>query len=394
MTSLSIEKGKLKSLVNIPASKSYANRALILAASKKDSITLTNLPESSDVTFLIRALEQLGIQFQKFGNNLTLNNSFPACELKTNYEIETGEGGTTARFLAALVLRGKATYRLMLGSRLKDRPWQDFLNLVNAHGGFADLEGRCLTLRGPLKLDKKIVVDCSHTTQFASALQLAYSDSVKIVPVSMSSSQSYWDMTEQLVHEIRQQNSYAIPLDWSSASYPLAYAALNQKIQFPDLLFDDHQADSKFFTVLEQLGAITSITPTLEVSPYKNKKTIDMDVSDCLDLVPALAFLLSHVPGSHHLQGIKNLVFKESDRANEIIRLLKLFKRHAIVENDSLIIIGNEKTEKNKIDLELPDDHRIVMMGALFLLHHSGGSISPANAVNKSFPEFWNLLEN
>jgi 5-enolpyruvylshikimate-3-phosphate synthase len=44
------------------------------------------------------------------------------------------------------------------------------------------------------------------------------------------------------------------------------------------------------------------------------------------------------------------------------------------------------------VDLDLPDDHRMVMTGTLFLLYHNGGTIRPAEAVNKSYPSFFEII--
>lgn len=391
---LKINPGSLPSIIHIPASKSYANRALILAALKHEPVILRHLPAATDVHLLKEALKLIGITFSEEGPALKVLNSFPACE-KHGGEISVGEGGTTARFLASLLILGKASYTLVLGERLKDRPWEDFIQLVNSLGGKADLAGNKLTLQGPVKFPGNLEVDCSKTTQFASGLQLttAFENTI-IIPKNLKTSESYWNMTNQMIDQFQHQNEFTVPLDWSSASYPLAFGALKQEITFPGLKPDKLQADSKIFNLLSDLGMIKETTDGLKVKPHPDiHKDIHLEVSDCLDLVPTLGFLLSHIEGTHVLTGVENLAYKESDRLNEVIKLLDTFGFKASHENGSLIIEGTSHIHPPQVSLELPDDHRMVMAGALFLRFHQGGTISPEAAVNKSYPDFFKLIK-
>lgn len=255
MTSLLINKGILKSTLVIPRSKSFANRALVLGAVAKTPKVIHDLPKSSDVILLVDALKAAGLEIHASGNRVEIKNSFPECETKVRPPISVGEGGTTARFLACLLMKGSLPYVLILGERLKKRPWDSFIKLMNDLGGKVSLEGNHLHVQGPVSLPSHLEVDCSLTTQFASGLQLAYPE-VEIEPYLMKSSQSYWDLTIELIKEMRLSNESVVPMDWSSASYPLAFAALNQNISFPGLNFDKFQADAKFLHLLRLLGAV------------------------------------------------------------------------------------------------------------------------------------------
>lgn len=389
-----IKPGLLPHSIEIPTSKSYANRALILAAIKQSLTTLKNLPESTDVQFLLEALKKIGLDIHQDNNVVTIKNSFPECEKDQIPSIEIGEGGTTARFLASLLCLGSNEYTLILGERLKQRPWKEFTQLVQKLGGSAQLEGERLTIKGPISFPENLEIDCSETTQFASGFQLvsAFTDTI-IIPLNLKSSQSYWEMTKKMIQSFRDVSEYAIPLDWSSASYALAFGALNQEISFPHLSYDFFQADAKFYLVLKSLGIITDLENGILLKPLKIEKSFDLDVSDCLDLVPSLAFYLCHIEGVHHLWNVQNLIHKESNRLEEVIKLLGHFGKKAFYQEGNLVIEGNPSRVKDEIHLSLPDDHRMVMTASLFLLHHSGGSLSPEEAVNKSYPQFFSLIQ-
>src|SRR5687768_7350158 len=150
MSTLQISKGSLPRIVKVPPSKSYANRALILAALKESPVTISNLPEASDVTFLVQALEKIGLRIKSQNAELTIETSFPQCE-SNDVTIDVGEGGTTARFLSALLLSGRKRYTLKLGNRLKERPWSEFIHNVKALGASAEMKDDLLILQGPVK---------------------------------------------------------------------------------------------------------------------------------------------------------------------------------------------------------------------------------------------------
>jgi len=367
---------------------------LIIAAQKSESVVIDNLPKATDVTILINALKEIGLNLEVMNDRIVFNNSFPQCEVSQvpTKVIEVGEGGTTARFLASLLLRGKNSYILKLGSRLKERPWDEFISFANQYGASCSLTDDELFIQGPVHLPSELEVDCTRTTQYATGLALCFYESTKIIPVNLVASQSYWEMSLRLIEDFKNLKKYTTPIDWSSASYSLAFAALNQETFFPHLQMDPFQADAKFYTLLDSLGMLTQEKDGVKIHPKKVHQNIKMDVTDCLDLVPTLVYFLSYIDGTHELIGVDNLVYKESDRLGESLRILEAFKvKHSVVGN-TLSIKGEDVRCASKVDLVLPDDHRMVMSASLFMRHNSGGTVSPKEAVNKSYPEFFELF--
>ena len=104
-----ISGGRYKSSVDLPYSKSYANRLLILGSISPDLFEITNVALSSDVITLIEILKEIGLDIRVENNKISIHNSFPACEKLTDQTVllETKDGGTTNRFLACLLLLGK-----------------------------------------------------------------------------------------------------------------------------------------------------------------------------------------------------------------------------------------------------------------------------------------------
>jgi 3-phosphoshikimate 1-carboxyvinyltransferase len=146
------------------------------------------------------------------------------------------------------------------------------------------------------------------------------------------------------------------------------------------------------FDLLKSFHCVEENELGISVSPLKIHRNVDLDVSDCLDLVPTLTYFLGHIEGRHSLKGISNLIHKESNRLEEVIKLIKMFNRNAYSDGSTLWIEGSKERVPSEVDLILPDDHRMVMAGTLFQLHHSGGKITPADSVNKSFPGFFDII--
>ncbi len=397
MKTYSISSGPIKSEIILPRSKSYANRLLILSALSKTETVLSHLPDVDDVIFLTEALRKIGIKIIKKEHSHYILGNFPNCVTSNSpIQLDVGEGGTTARFLAALLALDHHEYHLHLSGKLSQRPWKELIETLKALKVKIHLQDDILSIKGPVEFtDEKLIISAKRSTQFASALALAFSTHVEVIPKELLSSVSYWKLTEDLIQNFKTQNHFNIPIDWSGASYPLCFAALNQETRFPGLKVDLHQADSKLFDILNQLGGIKSIDEEgITICPIKqNIKDLNINVEDCLDLVPALAYLLSHIDGSHTLTGVSNLVHKESDRLSEIRKLLKLFDRETVYHqhNDTLSILGHQNRKEESVSVITEPDHRLVMTASLFLKHHSGGNLAHPEAVQKSFAQYFQV---
>lgn len=397
--SLRVNPGPLGSVVHVPSSKSYANRYLILAA-RRGGIALTNLTTADDVTKLVSALEVIGLRIERDETSVRILNSFPACEPNGSevINIDIGEGGTTARFLLALLSRGKRTYRLRLAGRLAERPWSELIEALEMGGALISRSDSEIQIRGPVSpelLPKRI--SGQRTTQFASALQLAFhEDGMRFEMTGASSSLPYWAMTQRCLAEIDRTSVLTVPLDWSSAAYPLAFAAVTgQLVELPHLGYDAYQADAFFFQWLrdkrsaDQIGG-SGRRQCVRAWGLRDRSAVRIDMSQCLDLAPAMAFVCAHLVGESVLTGLAGLVHKESDRLSAIVNLLEQVGVVAHATGDTLFIKGG--VGPGPWSLETPADHRLVMTAALFLRAHQGGSLIHPECVEKSFPSYFQVM--
>jgi len=260
------------------------------------------------------------------------------------------------------------------------------------------IEGAWIEIQGParIQVDQELKVDCQKSTQFISALMMSFAfEKIKVTPVNLQASQNYVQLTREVIKECTHKNSYNIPVDFSSLAYPLALALVNGKVLIRNCHgIDSLQADSIFIELMTKHGADIHWSERGLLATMSNKLTpFEIDGGQCSDLIPTLAFMASTIAGSSVIRGLKVLVHKESDRLQELLGLLKLFKVHHQYneELDELSITG-PTAKAGRMEIYPPRDHRMVMTAYLFLRTHNGGEITNIDCVNKSFPHFFEIL--
>lgn len=395
--------GYKKNIV-VPTSKSHANRLLILAALSPEPVEIEELPESTDVLNMLKAFQKLNIKVTSFQNKTRIHGPFPLCEKPSREPVvlHTGDGGTTNRFLMALLARGKNIYHIQAASGMQARPMEEIETSLRALGvrisKGSPTSNYWYEVQGPPSiLSGNISVDCSKSTQFISGLALAFADTtLHFKPVGMETSQSYFEMTKILIEKFQHKHiQWQVPVDFSSLSYPLALALLNGEVTVSNCKErDNFQADSVFLEILKNLGAKVHFTARgLEVVGVKEHAGIDLDCGGFPDLVPTLAFVCAVAKGRSLLRNLEVLHHKESDRVQEILKVLTLFKVHYSYNSvkEELEIVGSDK-KVSVVEYLPPADHRIIMIAYLFMRANSGGTVGNAQHVAKSFPRFFECL--
>lgn len=395
----------------VPTSKSVANRLLILGAVCKERVVIENLSMSTDTKTLVEVLKIVGLIITELGNNtIAIDNSFPACEKHsdTPIDIDSGDGGTTNRFLAPLLSLGKNKYRLRGSGDIHKRPFDEYSDVFNNLGVLFNYDPRndfFIEIKGPANFTKSvdnIYVDCSRSTQFASGLLLAYSQidssivNRKFSLKNLKHSKSYLDLTNLWINKIQNGvRHFIVPADFSSLAYPAVLAAVCGKVVVNNAFcIDSSQADSLLFDLFKKLNIDFFIGEKgLTVNQGKFFETkMEFDCSNSIDLVPALVFLGAHLCKELVITGIENLRYKESDRLKEIINILNIFCVRFEVRNSVLTIFGSKNHKYPKVEYISPKDHRMCILASLFMRAGSGGLIRNSECVEKSFPNFYCCL--
>ena len=396
-----------RSTVNVPGSKSVANRALVCAALSSGASTLNNLPSGDDTEAMLTALGELGLTVERAGSTAKISRKQPLQSAGLN----AGLAGTTSRFLAALAATAESEIRIDGGERLRQRPFGPLINALRDLG--ADVRdsngGLPLAIKGPLR-GGELEIDATMSSQFLSALMMVGPTLDGGLKMSLSGdliSRPYVELTASVMeifgvsvdvssHEIvvaEQPYTSAtvnIEADASAASYPLAIAtATGSTVTIEGFGTSSHQGDVFIVEILKQMGAtVISSESTTTVSRHENSPLIgvDLDMSEVSDLVPTVAALACFATTSTRIRGVGFIRAKESDRIGDLAHELRKFG--ALIEEhaDGLTITPSSL---HGAAVDTHDDHRLAMAFSIVGACIPGVEIHDAGVVSKSWPTYW-----
>lgn len=393
--------------ITVPTSKSRANRYLICGAICKEEVVIENIPESTDVLKMIEMLRKINLDIFHQGTTVTIKNSFPNCEVDSedNIRLDTGDGGTTNRFLISLLALGRNTYELWPEGRIRSRPIKELVTPlielgVDFYPGTKKTFWMCITGPATPEPGQRIEIDCEKSSQFASSLYMVLNQAgVNLELLNLENSEVYFEMTRSIVNEFKKgRRSFKVPIDFSGVSYPLAMAAHHGYVKVANYTeIDPFQPDSVMLSILEKAGAEVKKGPGgLEVRNVGRLKGLELDCRQFPDLVPTLAYLFAYAEGKTELKNLSTLAHKESHRIDEILKLFQMFKIEAKYNDliDVMTIQGNpDRHLGDEVHYDAPEDHRMIMVAYLFMKHNNGGTISNTHHVNKSFPGYFELMD-
>lgn len=123
----------LNATVNVPGSKSYTQRALIIGALAKGRSFLRGALLSEDTECLIEALGSLGSEISNKDGDIIIN-GISGNITNPGRKIYLGNNGTAMRFLTGLVSLGKGVFTLAGDPRLCERPIKPLLDALKILG--------------------------------------------------------------------------------------------------------------------------------------------------------------------------------------------------------------------------------------------------------------------
>lgn len=390
---VTIEKSTAKGNITIPPSKSYAHRMLIAAALTHEKIMVSNISLSDDIKATISCLKSLRAEISVY--NDTAEVYYPTNANISNCILNCNESGSTLRFLIPIALLLNREISFTGEKRLFERPLDIYESICKESGFTWIKEENLLTVKGRLKPQKYYIsenISSQFITGLMFALPLLENDS-EIIFTSEMESISYINITADVLNkfgiktEITEKGIYikgnqkynakvnlSVPSDHSSAAFFGAFDFLGGDVKLSGLDENSLQGDSVWNEYFKKL---------------KNGSPV-LSVKNCPDIAPILIAVSAALNGAI-LKDTKRLKFKESDRAQAMKEeLKKLGVEITVKENE--IIIPKSVLKKPSETLCGHNDHRIVMSLAV-LLTLIGGKISDAQAVNKSFPEFFDKLK-
>ena len=388
----------IKGIIQLPASKSISNRALIINALGKGAYPPENLSDCDDTRVMIKALTE--------GKDL----------------IDIMAAGTAMRFLTAYlsVTPGKRT--ITGTERMQQRPIQILVNALRTLGATIEYTGNegfpPLRIQGADLNGKEITLKGNVSSQYISALLMIGPVLKNGLTLRLSGeiiSRPYIDLTLQLMDDFGAQASWAtadtisvapvsykslpftVESDWSAASYWYQLAALTPEadIELTGLFYKSYQGDSRGAKVFSRLGVQSEYTPQ-GVRLRKSgdlPSRLDEDFIDIPDLAQTFVVTCALLNIPFRFTGLQSLKIKETDRIAALRAELKKLGYLISEENDSILFWNGERCEPEAIPvIQTYEDHRMAMVFAPATLHFPSLRIAEPQVVSKSYPAFWNDL--
>ena len=406
----------LKAVISVPGSKSIANRALMCAALADGTTTLSNLASGDDTAAMIDCLRALHIDITVEGTTATIIGS--AGHPNGGAELNARLAGTTSRFMTALAALSVVPSLITGDAPLRHRPMKplhDALTQLGAQVKSVDHLGHLPVWVSGDGLDGGTVsIPGDISSQYVSALMMIgpyLPNGIRLQLTSPLVSRPYVAITASVMssfgatgiaigdHTIGVEpcpyvgTSYAIEADASSASYPLAAAAIaGGSVKVLGVGQPALQGDAAFVEVLESMGCQTQATEnSLEVTSTEQLHGIEINMADMSDLVPTLAVVAVFADSPTRITGVGFIRHKESDRIGDLVNGLKKIGCDAVEEEDGIVIRPVNFDQLHGAELSTHDDHRLAMAWSLLALRISGISIEEPEVVSKSWPEWWDV---
>jgi len=383
--------------VELPPSKSMANRLLIMSALTGEETTLQRANhEPIDVVRLRRLLKG---QSQGY---------------------DVGMAGTACRFLCAYLTLKPGRHILTGDHRMLERPIKPLVDALQSLGAeieyLLDNDYLPLAITGGKIKGGTVEIPGNVSSQYISALLMIapyLKGGLKIKVTGDFYSEPYVQMTVELMRQsgvevIQQDNEFKVPQgkylhipesvegDWSAGSYFYSLVALAKggDIQINGLSRNSLQGDAQCAAIFKKFGVQSRFNKEGVRLTYDPGKVLPgefkMDCRDVPDLVQTLACTCAGLKIPMWLSGVRSLRVKETDRLNALQIELKKLGAEVHVGDDSLSLVSYAEPITRTV--RTYNDHRMAMAFAPLSVLHPRLKIRDAEVVKKSFPDFWNQL--
>lgn len=389
----------IQTSIQLPASKSISNRALIIHALSNGTKSVSNLSDCDDTRVMVKAL--------KGGSEL----------------IDIMAAGTAMRFLTAYLSATPGQHTITGTQRMQQRPIEILVNALRALG--AQIEYRNKEGYPPLHIcgteltGSEVTLEGNVSSQYISALLMigpVLKNGLQLHLTGEIISRPYIHLTLQLMKEfgasaswtsescisVEPQPYHCIPFtvesDWSAASYWYQITALASKadIELTGLFRESYQGDSRGAEVFARLGVATEFTD----NGVRLRKTgnlperLDEDFVDIPDLAQTFVVTCALLNIPFRFTGLQTLKIKETDRIAALKAELAKLGYVLHDENDSTLSWEGERCEPQAAPIiQTYEDHRMAMAFAPAALCLPHIVIAEPQVVSKSYPGYWEDLK-
>ncbi len=378
--------------ISAPPSKSMAHRFLISAGLAEGRSEISNLSFSEDILATLDCLRALGAKYT-IDKNTAIIDGISNKSFNKDAILNCRECGSTLRFMIPICMSSDGRYTMSGSGTLMKRPLKVYEDIAANQGIVYLKKDNTLTIEGRLS-SGEYSIDGSVSSQFISGLlftlPMLEGDSIlRLIPPVES--RPYIAMTldalglfgikisqtDENTYCIKGKQKYTpasanVEGDYSNAAFLEAFNLCGGEVEVGGLNPYSLQGDKVYLDMFSEI---------------KNGNA-KLDISDCPDLGPIL-FAMAAKHGGALFTGTKRLKFKESDRASAMAQELSKFGIAVDIYENSVKISGELNAPKEILNGH--NDHRIVMSLAV-LASATGGVIDGAEAVRKSYPDFFERI--
>ena len=379
--------------ITVPGSKSITNRALILAALAKGKCTLRGALWADDTQVMVKALKDLGFEVAVESDpteecNRTITVVGRGGEIpKNKADLYVGNAGTAARFLAALVCLGHGEYTIRGDERMHERPMKELFDALRTLGATIEAEKDYLPARIQANglTGRTVVIDLARSSQFASALILVSKHmkdgDLDVITEAQertgSDELNYFVMTTKMISmwSTAERYDYDIEPDASSASYFVAAERILGGQVKVEKYWSIYQMDFNFSRLLQ--------SPPLEVS-----RAFSLG-----DSIMTLAICAVFGNQSLRIVDAAKMRLQEPDRIKAMVTELERVGAEVKEHDDGFTVWPAKPGQLHGADIETYNDHRMAMCFSVLGLKVPGIRIKNPQCVSKTFPNFFEKLE-
>ena len=426
----------------MPASKSFAQRAILAAALAEGTSHLGGYSPCGDSEAALALARSLGATVRQEGDRLSITGIGARCGQLDPGSVDTGESGLLTRLtIPVLAAVGNGQFRVSGHGTLLHRPLSGAADIMAAFGVLlsseTEHEGREVFIPAGVKghlIPGTAEISGKGGSQLISgllmALPLCDKDSTLLVSEPKSIpymfitldvlrhfgiqtrsemegdaellEQDDWSGCSGISFKVRGRQRYRaadfdIEGDWSAAANFLVAGAVFGSAELTGLDTKSLQADLTILDILVEAGAVVSQLDEGSVCVRKAPlEAFRQDLSHAPDLFPIVSVLAAFCAGESRIAGVSRLAAKESNRAEAILQMLTQMGVEAAIEGDELVVLGESLAARllngrllRGGEYTSRHDHRMVMaLQVASLGTESPIVIDDEACVGKSFPEF------
>lgn len=421
MANVQVKRSQIDGLIRCPSSKSYTHRAIAIGSLTERQSIITNILLARDTLATLNACRSLGANIIHKNGTLWIagKRKFDAPESIINAE----NSGTTIRLLTVMSALVDKGFTVLTGDEsLRKRPMQPLLDALQQLGVecySSRMKGiPPLIVRGGGIKGGTTVVDGTVSSQFISALLISsiYADKAVILKIKGAQvSAPYIDATLAIMKAfgvvIDQKSKYSeyliknneykqtifdIPADLSTAALLIAAGVLaGGRLTIKGINFFFPQADSYIIDIVKAMGGKIKVDRNKDeviTQGASNLSGGSFDLTHSPDLLPVVSILALKSKKTVRIMGISHARLKETDRVSNIACELTKFGATVKEQRDEISI--SPPTLIKNASLEAYNDHRLFMAFTIASMLTEKSTVSGAESVDVSYPNFIQDLTN